>query len=218
MPASLPEGCEGELGLVMCTKEALVVDETYGYELPFEFSETKPVRFTSTVAAFENTNYNLQQPDDVYSNNVVEDKLTASEGGGGGGGNDNDSDGDGINDDVDNCPNIANEDQKDFDEDGQGDVCDEDDDNDNYPDNEDAFPFDPEEHADADGDDIGDNEDDDDDTDGVKDGEDAYPLVPLGDRTDTDGDGAPDNCDENCQGTGLAADEDEEGDVFEYED
>ena len=80
MPASLPEGCEGELGLVMCTKEALAVDEIYSYELSFEFSETKPVRFTSTVAAFESTNYNLQQPDDVYSNNIIEDQLTAVEG------------------------------------------------------------------------------------------------------------------------------------------
>lgn len=210
VPATLPEGCEGEPGLVMCAKEALAVDEIYNYELSFEFPDTKPVRFTSTVAAFENTSYNLQQPDDIYSNNVVEDKLTASEGGGGG--NDTDSDEDGINDDVDNCLAIANEDQKDFDEDGQGDVCDEDDDNDNYSDNEDAFPFDPDEHADADGDDIGDNEDDDDDNDGVKDGEDAHPLISLGGRTDTDGDGAPDDCDENCQSTGMSADEDDDGD------
>ena len=69
-----------------CIKEALAAGETYSYELSFEFSETKPVRFTSTVAAFENTNYNVQQPDDIYSNNIVEDRLTAVEGSGGGGG------------------------------------------------------------------------------------------------------------------------------------
>ncbi len=217
-PTTLPEFCIAEKGLVTCEKDKLEADVTLSYELAFEFPKAQSVRFTSTVAAFENTNYNLQQPDDVYSNNVVEDKLTASEGGGGGGGNDTDSDGDGINDDVDNCPKIANEDQKDFDEDGQGDVCDEDDDNDNYPDNEDAFPFDPKEHADADGDNIGDNEDDDDDNDGVKDSEDAYPLIPLGDRTDTDGDGAPDECDENCQSTGMAADEDDDGDGIKDSD
>jgi len=36
----------------------------------------------------------------------------------------NDFDNDGIKNDVDNCPNTANTDQKDFDEDGFGDVCD----------------------------------------------------------------------------------------------
>ena len=35
-----------------------------------------------------------------------------------------DLDGDGIKNDIDNCPNTANADQKDFDEDGFGDVCD----------------------------------------------------------------------------------------------
>jgi len=35
-----------------------------------------------------------------------------------------DSDGDGINDDLDNCPNINNPDQKDSDGDGRGDACD----------------------------------------------------------------------------------------------
>ena len=45
-----------------------------------------------------------------------------------------DADGDGINDDVDNCPSIANADQADFDGDSIGDVCDADDDNDGLPD------------------------------------------------------------------------------------
>ena len=36
----------------------------------------------------------------------------------------NDNDNDGILNDVDNCPNTANADQKDFDNDGSGDVCD----------------------------------------------------------------------------------------------
>ncbi len=35
-----------------------------------------------------------------------------------------DSDGDGVPDDIDNCPNIQNPDQKDSDEDDKGDVCD----------------------------------------------------------------------------------------------
>ena len=37
-----------------------------------------------------------------------------------------DSDNDGILYDVDNCPNTANADQADFDNDGIGDVCDDD--------------------------------------------------------------------------------------------
>src|SRR5438067_1003993 len=36
----------------------------------------------------------------------------------------NDLDGDGVANDVDNCPTIANADQRDFDADGIGDVCD----------------------------------------------------------------------------------------------
>ncbi len=41
-----------------------------------------------------------------------------------------DSDGDGFNDDIDNCPAVANANQADFDNDGLGDVCDSDIDND----------------------------------------------------------------------------------------
>jgi Zn-dependent metalloprotease len=41
-----------------------------------------------------------------------------------------DGDGDGVADAYDNCPTVANADQADFDNDGQGDACDADDDND----------------------------------------------------------------------------------------
>ena len=60
-----------------------------------------------------------------------------------------DSDGDGINDNIDNCPTIYNEDQADFDLDGEGDACDSDDDNDGANDEDDAFPFDDTESLDT---------------------------------------------------------------------
>ncbi|MGY5851896.1 thrombospondin type 3 repeat-containing protein [Salegentibacter sp. F14] len=52
-----------------------------------------------------------------------------------------DSDGDGVNDDIDNCPSISNENQEDFDGDGFGDACDEDDDNDGVIDEFDNTPY-----------------------------------------------------------------------------
>lgn len=80
-----------------------------------------------------------------------------------------DTDGDGIDDVLDNCPVDANPDQENFDNDQLGDLCDPDDDNDGIPDEDDAFPLDPDESSDFDEDLIGDNADTDDDNDGQSD-------------------------------------------------
>jgi hypothetical protein len=52
-----------------------------------------------------------------------------------------DADVDLVEDGDDNCPNVANADQANYDNDGEGDVCDADDDNDGVPDASDANPF-----------------------------------------------------------------------------
>ena len=107
-----------------------------------------------------------------------------------------DSDGDGLNDNIDNCPSIANEDQADFDSDGEGDVCDSDDDNDGTNDEDDAFPFDDTESLDTDGDGVGNNEDEDDDGDGFLDDSDPQPIIANVFAIDSDGDGVGDSIDD----------------------
>ena len=116
-----------------------------------------------------------------------------------------DSDGDGIYNWSDNCPNLANPDQKNSDEDSDGDACDDDDDNDLVPDYEDELPLNPLEILDSDNDGQGDNADIDDDGDGINDGLDAFPLDPSED-TDTDGDGVGDNADIDDDGDGTTDD------------
>lgn len=107
-----------------------------------------------------------------------------------------DNDGDGLNDNIDNCPSIANEDQADNDSDGEGDACDTDDDNDGVADTADAFPFDATESLDTDGDRLGNNKDQDDDADGILDSFDYQPLVANTIIVDSDGDGYPDSIDD----------------------
>ena len=115
-----------------------------------------------------------------------------------------DTDGDTIGDNGDNCPAIANADQLNTDNDGQGNVCDADDDNDGLTDvaeaalgtnpllvdtdgdgvsdSVDAFPTNPAETTDTDGDTIGDVADN-------------CPFNANFDQADLDGDGVGDVCD-----------------------
>ena len=107
-----------------------------------------------------------------------------------------DSDGDGVNNNIDNCPTVYNEDQADNDSDGEGDVCDSDDDNDGTNDEDDAFPFDDTESLDTDSDGIGNNEDEDDDGDGTLDDSDPQPIIANVFAIDSDGDGVADSIDD----------------------
>ena len=110
----------------------------------------------------------------------------------------------------DNCPEVANTDQDDFDGDGAGDACDEDIDDDGAPNDLDAFPFDPAEKLDTDGDGLGDNTDRDDDNDGWTDTfERRRGTDPK--NVDTDADGLPDPAD-NCPLTPNPAQADANGD------
>lgn len=76
-------------------------------------------------------------------------------------------------------------------------------DGDGYPDDEDAFPSDPEEWLDTDRDGVGNNADTDDDGDGVSDVSDEFPLD-ASETTDTDRDGVGNNADTDDDGDGYS--------------
>jgi len=137
-----------------------------------------------------------------------------------------DDDGDGVDDSADAFPLIALGDLTDTDSDGLPNECDtacvnlgmsadDDDDGDGVSDVADAFPLDASETIDTDLDGIGNNADLDDDGDGVDDSADAFPLIALGDLTDTDSDGLPNECDTACANLGMSADDDDDGDGLE---
>ena len=79
-------------------------------------------------------------------------------------------------------------------------------DGDGVPDDEDAFPNDPDESIDTDADGIGNNTDTDDDGDGVEDTLDAFPLD-SSETLDTDGDGVGNNTDTDDDGDGVPDEE-----------
>lgn len=108
--------------------------------------------------------------------------------------NDRDTDLDGVLDKNDNCPLMANADQKDTDGDGVGDVCDSDRDGDGIHNDEDDFPDDPDEYLDLDGDGSGHNADEDNDGDGILDKDDNCPYVSNTDQKDSNNNGLGDAC------------------------
>ncbi len=121
-----------------------------------------------------------------------------------------DGDGDGVDDPDDNCPELPNDRQSDFEDDGIGDDCDDDDDNDEVSDEDDNCRFDPNaDQRNTDGDFWGDACDDDDDNDGVQDISDNCRTTPNPGQADLDGDGAGDACDDgDVDGDGVLEDRD----------
>ncbi|WP_411894169.1 thrombospondin type 3 repeat-containing protein [Winogradskyella sp. A2] len=120
-----------------------------------------------------------------------------------------DIDGDTIPNSIDNCPEIANVDQADLDNDGIGDVCDDDIDGDSVlNDVDNCVDVANTSQADIDNDGIGDECDDDSDGDGILNNVDNCPLTPNVNQEDNDMDGIGDICD----------DDDDNDSVFDTED
>ena len=98
----------------------------------------------------------------------------------------NDRDRDGVPDEIDNCPDLSNADQKDDDENGVGDLCElvpeADDDQDGIPNQDDNCPL------------VANNSQTDDDEDGIGNRCDNCPAVANADQADTDGNGQGDVC------------------------
>jgi len=99
-----------------------------------------------------------------------------------------DLDGDGVQNDIDNCPNVFNPDQANFDDDSYGNACDPDDDNDEVLDSQDncQYDFNPDQY-DFDNDGVGDVCDTDVDGDGVVEAVDACLDTALGDVVNEEG-------------------------------
>ncbi|GEM_PF-5982644 len=125
----------------------------------------------------------------LFATLLISGGLVACAGDGG-----TDPDGDGIPNSQDNCPNVANPEQNDFNEDGKGDAC-SDSDGDGFKDDVDSCPG----VANADEEEAGESgeaeNDFDSEPDGIADSCDNCPLLNNPDQSDIDGDGTGDVCD-----------------------
>ena len=108
-----------------------------------------------------------------------------------------DGDEDGVTNDLDNCQDVANADQADLDQDGEGDACDADIDGDAVSNADETAQGTSPDEADSDGD-------------GVLDGEDALPLN-ASESSDRDGDGTGDNADAFPDDSAETQDSDNDG-------
>ena len=118
-----------------------------------------------------------------------------------------DVDGDGVVDSLDNCPTVANDNQRDFDKNGEGDAC-EDSDGDGVLDKTDICPTIPNpDQKDSNFNGVGDVCEDA-DNDGVMDAYDNCKNVANVDQADSDGDGIGDVCDTDSDNDGIIDSED----------
>jgi|TARA_B110000483_G_scaffold232747_1_gene300719 subtilisin-like proprotein convertase family protein len=202
----LTQSADGEMAYIADGYSGFkVVDVGYSARSEGSYIESK-VTYVHTADSSINDSFAILANDGLDDSNVALFKMDFID----------DADGDGIENDLDNCPSIANEVQLDTDGDGQGDDCDNDDDNDGVEDGADAFPLDSSETLDTDGDGVGDNADwapndisesADTDGDGVGDNADAFPTN-AAETLDTDSDGLGDNEDPDIDGDGILNNDD----------